>query len=70
MRFKICRTSLKTDEAPCKRTTFEYAKLNPKFRIWFIEINTLEELMNLQKEVNSNLIINDGTIEIYDDYRE
>lgn len=47
--------------------------------IWTIEINTLEELMELKKEVNEDggevgLIIFDDeetpSIEIYDDYRE
>lgn len=44
---------------------------------WGIEINSLEELMNFQKEVGTNLVLEtsyiDGKtpcIEIYDDYRE
>lgn len=43
----------------------------------FIEINSIEELLELQKEVRSELIITSATynesipaIEIYDDYRE
>lgn len=56
---------------------------SPRTRdIWTIEINTLEDLMALKKEVNEakwqvGLIIFDGDdengmpeIEIYDDYRE
>lgn len=37
---------------------------------WFIEINTLEELVGLQKQLGIELILKDGEIEIYDDYRE
>lgn len=38
---------------------------------WEIEINTIEELMNFLAEVDHEAIFNDdGTIEIYDDYRE
>jgi hypothetical protein len=39
---------------------------------WVIEINTLEELMRLGKEVNEPLIIfeDEMRIEIYDSYRE
>lgn len=49
----------------------------PKY-CWSVEINTLEELKDLCKEVNVSLIFSndtdipglDGSIEIYDDYRE
>ena len=34
-----------------------------------IEINTLEELMDLVKDVQ-NIVLKLGSIEIYDDYRE
>ena len=37
---------------------------------WEVEINTLEELLDLLKEAGYELIISDGYIEIYDDYRE
>ena len=48
---------------------------------WFIELNTLEDLLNLKEEVDEPVIINDFwknnnidgvkySIEIYDDYRE
>ena len=44
---------------------------------YFIEINSIEELLELQKEVRSELIITSATdnesipaIEIYNDYRE
>lgn len=34
-----------------------------------IEINSLEELINLSKELGSSLIVSEGLIEIEDDYR-
>ena len=48
---------------------------------WIIEINTLEELIELQKQCKAELVISsvdndgqdeiaEGSIEIYDDYRE
>ena len=40
---------------------------------WEVDINTLEELLELETEVASPLIISSGDsleIEIYDDYRE
>lgn len=36
----------------------------------YITINTIEELVQLSKDVKHELIINDDCIEIYDDYRE
>lgn len=37
---------------------------------WEVEINTLEELLELQTEVGSSLIFDRDSIEIYDDYIE
>lgn len=43
---------------------------------WFVEINTMEELINLKNEVKEELVIRNAwesdmpAIEIYDDYRE
>lgn len=38
---------------------------------WEIELNTIEELMNFLSEIDLSAIFsNDGTIEIYDTYRE
>lgn len=53
-------------------------KRNLKSRGWFIELNTLEELIEFQKEYGSLIIEEPYTpslegylrIEIYDDYRE
>jgi len=35
-----------------------------------IEINTLEDLLEFQSEIGCELILDSGSIEIYDDYRE
>lgn len=37
---------------------------------WFIEIRTLEELIALQEEVGKDLIFNNHSVWIYDDYME
>ena len=36
----------------------------------FIEINTLEELMEIIKKTKTSIIVSEDTIEIYDGYRE
>lgn len=37
---------------------------------WEIEIDSLDDLVELQKSVTCPLIINGNVLEIYDDYRE
>jgi hypothetical protein len=37
---------------------------------WFIDINTIQELVKLQIVVGHNLIFSENEIEIYDGYRE
>lgn len=37
---------------------------------WFIEIESLQDLLDLVKEVGNDLIIGENSIEIYDGYRE
>ena len=76
MIFRITKTSsyLHIDQPkPCKNAK-KIVEIDPvgnfeKVR-WEIEINTLEELLDLLKEADHELIISDGYIEIYDDYRE
>lgn len=52
-----------------------------KEKDWFVELNTLEDLLNLKEEIGEDVIISDypfrcnnigveHSIEIYDDYRE
>ncbi|MDF2700915.1 MAG: hypothetical protein K0Q49_2479 [Haloplasmataceae bacterium] len=38
--------------------------------VCYIEIESLEKLLELQNNLASPLIINQNTLEIYDDYRE
>lgn len=38
--------------------------------IYFIEIETLDKLLLFQKIVACEIVLNEDTIEIYDDYRE
>ena len=40
------------------------------YDIWYVEINTLEELMALQEEVGCELVVGDDEIVIYDGYLE
>lgn len=70
MKYIITRTSnFVSDKKPYEKAisggTDEYDRI-----IWYVEINTLEELQALQKEVKCPIIISSNTIEIYDDYRE
>lgn len=37
---------------------------------WYLEIDTLEELFELMREVKEELVLHGKTIEIYDSYRE
>lgn len=67
MKFIVTRTSQWDDEKPC-----ENAKLNNEVNLWddkqwYIEINTIEELMAFKREVGVPIIIRDNSIEIYDD---
>lgn len=38
--------------------------------IWIVDIETLEDLLALQKEINEEIILCENVIEIYDGYRE
>lgn len=78
MTFRITKTSnhLHTDQPkPCKNAK-KIVEMDSLWRYeiirweWEVEINTLEELLDLQKEVGEELIISDEYIEIYDAYRE
>lgn len=92
MIFNIYRTSniiFSENKPPCDKAfikEFERPDLGNKYAIvqskdWFIELNTLEDLLNLREEVDTGIIINDDfwknnnigvkhSIEIYDTYRE
>ena len=82
MRFRIGRSSdplINFNEIPpCKNAVIveEQDMVREKIRYvphWEVDINTLEEFLELQKEVEHPLIVSsDDTleIEIYDDWRE
>ena len=92
MIFNICRTKdfvFSENNPPCNKAfikEFERPGWGNKYKIvqskgWFIELNTLEDLLNLKEEVGEPIIIDDDpwkdnnvgveySIEIYDNYRE
>lgn len=37
---------------------------------WYVDINTIEDLVALENETHHSLIVNNGEIVIYDDYVE
>ena len=64
MKYEILRTS---DQMGKKQPCEKAYKEND---IWYIDINSLEELNKLIDEVKEQIIIRIDAIEIYDDYRE
>lgn len=79
MKFIIDRTSSFYEEEikkPCKNCVQEEItyKSGIKEKLWVIEVNSLEELMKLLRDVDEKIIIyeceGNNYIEIYDDYRE
>lgn len=80
MKFHITRTSVyDPEEQPCRNAySGEWSKEDDR-HVWYIDIDTIEQLMELRAEVGEELIIGtswlsacDGLpqIEIYDTYRE
>jgi len=73
MKFEICcNTDLQTYyfELLAKYSASKIREDRQGNKFVDIEINSLEELMQLQKEAGYSLIIMDGRLEIYDGYRE
>ena len=70
MKFEINRASLNDfDKKPAKNAVYVRQKdewTNP----WFIEINTIEELLNLIKDEECEIIVYNDAITIYDYYVE
>lgn len=69
MQFKIKRTSgyRHDGKAPCVQAVQIYKDGSE----WEVTIDTLEQLLALVKSVDDDIILKkDGTLEIYDDYRE
>lgn len=72
MIYTIYKTSTGSSQfyKPCKNAIpKEGYKDEDEYKEYCIEINSLEDLQQLIKEVGE-IIINDDTIEIYDSYRE
>lgn len=82
MKFKVFRSSDwfgKPCENAYKETSADLPTRQDWFdQDWFVDINSLEELIAFQHSLHSSIIIeseldspyDDLTIEIYDDYRE
>jgi hypothetical protein len=83
VKFEISKTSESTADAsaPCSRAYLEVEERPDKviYQInhWFVDLNTLEDLLKLIDEVEQEIIVNGGldsilnpSIEIYDTYRE
>ena len=70
MKYEITKTSdWWSKEKPCSKA--EKLKLPTKEDYcWYVDINTLDDLRNLIDEVKHPLVIDNYSIEIYDDYRE
>ena len=71
MKFKVSRTSVWDDTPPCEECHAEYfLEANESYdKQWFINFETLEELMAFVKKYGE-CVIRTGYIEIYDDWRE
>ena len=68
MKYRVGRTSdFWGGNKPCSKAFTESTEDYPTY---YIEINTLEELNELIREVGCQVIIDEDSIEIYDGYRE
>ena len=81
MKFYLTRTSLWSDEKPLEDSRVQF---DSRENAWYIELNTLEELVSFADNVNDDIIlkflgketdtdgkeINQLSIEIYDTWRE
>ena len=81
MKFVVTRTSdWKCKKEPCDGAVLceiKNTKTKTTEEVWMIEVNSLEDLLELQKEVDEDLVLQEWwhnpeyyEIEIYDTYRE
>ena len=72
MKYRITRTSSRwvRTEPPCKHAYEEGGIDEYGEMIWFVDIESLEDLHNLINDVGHAVILDDTSIEIYDDFRE
>lgn len=70
MRYRVTRTSdFLNEEKPCSKAK-KFKLPTEEHSLWYIDINTLDDLRNLIDEVGHSLVIDNYSIEIYDDFRE
>jgi len=72
MQLKISRASSRSPykDKPCQRAILAEVDKHG-YHNWEVNINTLEELLELQKEVGDMILFqHDNSITIYDDYVE
>lgn len=70
MKYRINRTSdFFPAERPCSRASLAGSDQwgNP---IWSIEVDTIKDLQDIIRETGHPVIVDNDSIEIYDDYRE
>ena len=72
MKYRITRTSSRwrCTEPPCKQAYEEGGIDKYGEMIWFVDIESLEDLHSLINEVGAAIILDDTSVEIYDDFRE
>lgn len=71
MIYEIYRvSSFFEEEKPCNNAIKAVDPSDEHENIWAIEINSLDDLLNLQKEVDAPIILFSSKLEIYDGYRE
>ena len=80
MKFRIIRSSLKLNtDKPCDFVKYDgtfYGKCGELYPIWYMELNTIEDLMEFKDKIGFDIKIsktrginfNIDTIEIIDDY--
>lgn len=67
--YPFLKDRIKTEQTTQSETT-RFGSVTYTYKKCFIEIATLEELMELSKMCGTEIIIADNELEIYDDYRE
>lgn len=80
MKFEIRRTHVTYDsngksdagDKPCPEAYKEAKAFNDEMLIWFVDIYSLEHLVNFSKRYGQLIFVcaKEQSIEIYDDYRE
>lgn len=76
MKFIVCRTSTLGSMCPCEEAKYDSIVVDDMtINVWFIEINTIEELTNFVDKYGDIVIADSNLgeykeIEIYDTWRE